>query len=211
MWRLLYPLRYFSLVNNEKRSIDLWPSLLLAGLLALPFVALPGTSFFSPNGFLDKLLTLMSCLTGFYVAALVAAATFSHPDLDKTITAGPIALVTKDHDGKRITELLTRREFACTIFGYLAFSTLALSIVAAFLIALTNAKTQALSSGGALGHFFAGNYFLYVRGVIIFGICLVTSHIFMVTCLGLYYLMDRLYRRDRRIVTPKSSADSDAA
>jgi hypothetical protein len=211
MWRLLYPLRYFALVNNEKRHIDLWPSIILAVLLAAPFVALPGTSFFSPNGFLDKLLTLMSCLTGFYVAALVAAATFSHPDLDKTITAGPIALVTKDHDGKRITELLTRREFACTIFGYLAFATLTLSIIAAFLIALSNAKLVALSGGGNWAAFFASSYFLYVRGVVIVAICLTAAHIFIVTCLGLYYLMDRLYRRDRRIVTPKSSTDSDAA
>src|ERR1700730_2621647 len=107
MWRLLYPLRYFALVNNEKRHIHLCPSIVIAFFLALPFIAMPGAPFFSPNGFLDKLLTLLSCLTGFYVAALVAAATFSHPDLDKTITAGPIALVTKDHDGKRITELLT--------------------------------------------------------------------------------------------------------
>jgi hypothetical protein len=119
--------------------------------------------------------------------------------------------VTKDYDGKRITELLTRREFACTIFGYLSFSALTLSIVAAFLIALSNAKLTALSSGGTWGVFFASPYFLYVRGVVIAALCLATAHIFIVACLGLYYLMDRLYRRDRRIITPKSSADSDAA
>lgn len=211
MWRLYYPLRYFALVNNEKRHIDLWPSLAIAALLALPFLVLPGTSFFSPNGFLDKLLTLTSVLTGFYVAALVAAATFSHPDLDKTITAGPIALVSKDQDGNRITELLTRREFACTIFGYLAFSTLALSIAAAFLIALSNAKSTAISSGSIWAAFFSSSYFLYLRGAVIVAVSLVTAHVFIVTCLGLYYLMDRLYRRDRQIVTPKSTADSDVA
>jgi hypothetical protein len=77
---------------------------------------------FYPNGFIDRLLTLTSALTGFYVAALVAAATFNHPDLDNVIKSGPIALITKDSDGHNISEFLTRREFICTIFSYLAFS-----------------------------------------------------------------------------------------
>ena len=74
MFRLFYPLRYFRLRNNEKRLLDVVPAVLLAIALALPFLFLPGASFFRPNGFLDKLLTLTSGLTGFYIAALVAAA-----------------------------------------------------------------------------------------------------------------------------------------
>jgi hypothetical protein len=212
MWRLYYPLRYFALVNNEKRHIDLWPTLVLALALTAPFVILPETGFFHANGFLDKLLTLTSALTGFYVAALVAAATFQHPDLDKTITAGPIALVRKGDDGQRVTELLTRREFACTIFGYLAFSTLALSLVAAFLVSISGANLGALATWPVLGALVAGPTFLLIRGVVIFTLCAMTAHMAVVTCLGLYYLMDRLYRRDRQIVTPKSSvSNSDAA
>ena len=77
MWRRTYPLRYFYLDNKEKSTIDLWGSARIAILLPLRLFCLPGTSFFRPNGFLDRLLTLTAALTGFYVAALVAAATFA--------------------------------------------------------------------------------------------------------------------------------------
>ena len=61
----------------------------------------PAEYFFSANGFLDKTLLLTVALTGFYVAALVAAATFGHPDLDKVIKDWPVILLVKDVDGKK--------------------------------------------------------------------------------------------------------------
>src|SRR5258708_3423171 len=121
MRRLLYPLRYFWIENSEKRRIDVWGTLVLTVLLGAPFIFVHGASFFQSGGFLDKLMGVTAALTGFYVEALVAAATFSHPDLDKVITVGSIALITRDDDGKKISELLTRREFVCTLFGYLAY------------------------------------------------------------------------------------------
>ena len=60
MWRLLYPLRYFSLVNDEKRHIDLWPTILLALFISAPFIVLDGIPFFHKDGFLDKILVLTS-------------------------------------------------------------------------------------------------------------------------------------------------------
>lgn len=208
MWRLFYPLRYFSLVNNEKRHIDLWPTALLAVILATPFVFVPGAIFFSPNGFLDKLLTLTTALTGFYVAALVAAATFSHPDLDKTIRVGSIALVRKGDDGVRIQDLLTRREFACTIFGYLAFATLAVSLSAAVAIALSAVPTGPLQGVRWVGQIFELQNWLIVRGLIILLFTTAISHITVVTSLGLYYLMDRLYRQEPRVTAKKSDRDA---
>ncbi|PSC03803.1 hypothetical protein SLNSH_16980 [Alsobacter soli] len=192
MWRLVYPLKYFRLQNSEKKRFDLLPTLLLAALLAAPFLILPGASFFKPNGLLDKLLALTSALTAFYVAALVAVATFSHPSLDKVIRSGPIALITRDDDGHKIQQDLTRREFACFIFGYLSFSALLISIGAAAAVALS----------GTAGAF--GEAFLWVRSVVIVAFCLALAHLVVATTLGLYYLMDRLYRHDREITSKKS-------
>ena len=206
MWRLFYPFRYFRLDNAEKRRLDLWPTVVLAVLIATPFLVGPGANFFGTNGFLDKLILLTGPLTGFYIAALVAAATFGHPDLDKTIQSGPIALITKDMDGQRVRELLTRREFACTIFGYLAFSTFLLSIVAVVLVALSTIDRKMLHGWAYLGVLFGGLPWTIVRDVIICVIVVATSHLVTVTALGTYYLMDRLYRRDRQIVTRKIDA-----
>ena len=212
MWRLFYPLRYFRLVNNEKRHIDLWPTLLLAILLALPFVLLPGASFFHKDGFLDKLLILTSALTGFYVAALVAAATFTHPDLDKVFKAGPVALVTRDDDGHTIREHLTRREFVCTIFGYLAFSSLTISLFSSLFVGAADFNHATPGHWRYIGRFISpligGDYEWVTRDVIVFCFTLAIAHLAVVTGLGLYYLMDRLYRRDREIVTQRRQSSS---
>lgn len=193
MWKVLYPIQYFRLSNKEKRRIDVFPTLALALIIAVPFIFLPKSNFFHVDGFLDKILTLTSGLTGFYVAALVAAATFGHPDLDKVIKSGPIALITKDDEGNIVSEYLTRREFACTIFGYLAASTLILSIASAFSIGLS-----------PIDWGFFGKYSSYCRAVVIVAFSIWISHITTVTALGLFYLMDRLYRDDPKITTKKS-------
>lgn len=205
MWRLFYPLRYFSLVNNEKRHIDLWPTVALAALISAPFILLDGLPFFHKDGFLDKILVLTSALTGFYVAALVAAATFDHPDLDKVFKAGPVALISKDADGNKIAEHLTRREFVCTIFGYLAFSSFVISLLAAFFIAVSTYDHEAAAKLPIIGAFIGGEYVNVTRGIVLFAFAAGIAHLAVVTSLGLYYLMDRLYRRDREIITPKTN------
>jgi hypothetical protein len=208
MWRLFYAFRYFRLDNAEKRGLDLWPTLVLAALIATPFLVGPGANFFGANGFLDKLLLLTGPLTGFYVAALVAAATFSHPDLDKTIQSGPVALITRDVDGNRVRDLLTRREFVCTIFGYLAFAAFALSVIAVVLVSLSSLDRAELSTWAYIGFLFGGLWWSILRGVTICFLVAATCHIIVATCLGIYYLMDRLYRRDRQIVTRKPGSEA---
>ena len=194
MWRIFYPIQYFRLSNADKRRIDLIPTIVLGLLVAVPFLGLEGTSFFRANGFLDRVLTLTSALTGFYVAALVAAATFLHPDLDKPIKTGPVILITKDEDGNISREALTRREFACMIFGYLAASTLMLSLAIAFVVGISTAKIPSL----AMPHFWLARAGL----ILLFTVWI--SHIVTVTALGLFYLMDRLHRDDAKITTKKS-------
>jgi hypothetical protein len=194
MWRILYPLRYFRLKNSEKLKIDLFATLGFGVLIALPFLLVPNAPFFRNGGLLDKLLVLSSALTGFYVAALVAAATFSHPDLDKTITVGPVALIGRDADGKKVSEALSRREFACMIFGYLAFLALVFSITAAIAVSFSEAAGSVR---------WVGEYAVYLRAAFILVFSMMIANLFVVTSLGLYYLMDRLYRRDRQIISRK--------
>ncbi|MCK1456697.1 hypothetical protein IVB36_38915 [Bradyrhizobium sp. 35] len=194
MWRIFYPIQYFRLSNADKRRIDVIPTFVLALLIAIPFIVVGGASFFKANGFLDRILTLTAGLTGFYVAALVAAATFLHPDLDKPIKTGPVVLITKEADGTINREALTRREFACMIFGYLAASTLLLSLAISFVVGISTANWSTLL-GGSL---------LFVRGALLLCFAIWISHIVTVTALGLFYLMDRLHRDDLQITTKKS-------
>jgi hypothetical protein len=180
----------------------------LATLITIPFVALPDVSFFKPNGFLDKILLLTAALTGFYVAALVAAATFSHPDLDKVIRSGPLVLIDKDTNGDVIREELTRREFACLIFGYLAFAAFVISVLSAFLIALSGANLGEMASWRVVGFLVQGDVWLLLRAVVVFCMSAMVAHLSVATALGLYYLMDRLYRYDRQIIPKKQESDA---
>jgi hypothetical protein len=202
MWRVFFPLRYFALINSEKKHIDLWPTLALATMLALPFLCLPGVSFFRSGGFLDKIMILTGALTGFYVAALVAAATFTLDDLDKVIALGSIELPLRV-EGKKVRVALTRREFACTIFGYLAFSAMMISVFAALFVTISIANHSALQNVPLAGRLFSGAWFQYVRGTFVVLFSLAISHLVVTTSLGLYYLMDRLYRKDPKIITEK--------
>ena len=208
MWRLFYPLGYLRLQNPHKARIDIISAGFLGVVIACPFILLPGANFFSGGGFLDKLLGLTSALTGFYVAALVAAATFTHPDLDKTITAGPIALITKGANGNRISELLTRREFVCSMFGYLAFSAMILSLAASIAIGISPINKTLALQWPIFGFLFEPKIFWYSRASVVLMFCLLTAHLTVTTSLGLYYLMDRLYRRDRQVVTPKPKTEA---
>ncbi|MBS0274481.1 MAG: hypothetical protein JSR55_08775 [Proteobacteria bacterium] len=205
MWRLFYPLTYLSLTNSEKRHIDLWPTLAFALVIALPFILISHSNFFHDGGFLDKLLLLTSALTGFYVAALVAVATFPNADMDKVITVGAITRKVKGADGKPDEEHLTRREFSCAIFGYLAFSALMISVVSVVSVSLSETIDSALRSIPRIGVIFTDSYIAYPRGVLIAIYALAASHLVVVTCLGLYYLTGRVYRRDPQVVTKKAA------
>ena len=141
MWRLFRPLRYFGLRNREKTIIDVVGTLVIAVVVLVPFLIFPEASFFRAGGFLDRLIGLLSALTGFFVAALVAAATFAHPDLDREMTNGAVEM--KVSDGKSYTwQRLTRRELACAIFGYLSFAAFLLSVAAAMIVPIATATTS---------------------------------------------------------------------
>lgn len=203
MWRLIYPLRYFSLINNEKRHLDFWPTAVLSLVIAAPYLFLPGTNFFGQDGFLDKLIALTTALTGFYVAALVAAATFAHPDLDKTILVGSIAIEVKNAEGKPEKQLLTRREFACMVFGYLAFATLFASLASAIAVSTSGASVERFSNFPWVGPIFKHDVWIWLVRATTFGFSMLIAHIAVVTSLGLYYLMDRLYRQEPRVTARK--------
>lgn len=195
MWRIVFPLRYFRIHNTEMGHINLWPTLVLAAVIALPFLIVPGASFFRDHGFLDKLLALTSALTGFYIAALVAAATFTHDDLDKVIVLGSVSLPLKV-DGEVVEKPLTRRQFACAIFGYLAFSAMILSLLSALFVGMSGADFSA---------FLSTDTFLIVRGAFVVAFSMGIAHLIVATCLGLYYMMDRLYRRDPKVTSEKKN------
>lgn len=205
MWRLFRPLRYFGLRNREKTTIDVVGTLVLSLLILIPFLLFPEASFFRSGGFLDRLIGLLSALTGFFVAALVAAATFAHPDLDREMTNGAVEM--KVPDGKSYTwQRLTRRELACAIFGYLSFAAFLLSVAAAIIVPIASSTTSPpwfLPSG------WIATLSSYRSGIRVLSMVLVAvplAHVMTATGLGIFYLMDRLHHRRPVIVSRADAA-----
>lgn len=210
MWRLLFPLKYFALHNREKSRIDIFPALVLGAVICIPYIIIPDSNFFEQDGFLDKVMPLSSALTAFYVAALVAVATFSHPDLDREIKVGAIYVVEKGDDGKEKKDFLTRRQFACIIFGYLAFISMVLSVAAAVIVPLSPVPVSSLpDSLGKLSDLIVPWRAINSIGMVLFGVTV--AHMMVVTGVGLFYLMERIHDRAPVVLTKKRAKSQDVA
>ena len=203
MDKIFFPLRYLALVNAEKRRVEFVATLAITVLLSGPFLMLAGTNFFHPNGFLDKTLTLTSCLTGFYIAALVAAATFNLSDLDNPIRFGNVYVVTKGPDGKKVHDNLTRRQLVCHIFGYLSFLSFFLSVMSGYCVSMAGSSTTSFIS------FFPSSLhpaLSVVRMLTIVGVSAIISHLLVVTNIGIYYMMHRIFKAEPKVTTKKPEA-----
>jgi hypothetical protein len=191
-----FPLRYLSLESERGRRLywlDAGSIAAVTILTSAPFIAFDQANFFHKDGFVDKVGTFSSVLTGFYVAGLVAVATFARDTtgIDKVIEVGRVRMPIKGRE----PEYLTRREYVCSMFGYLAFVSMALTI--ASIVCVTALGTN-LFFKGLWFHFNAEVTHLSaspIRAAVIIFFNLALSSLLVTTVRGLYYLIGRLYDR----------------
>lgn len=208
----LTPLNYLRLVDERGRRIcfeDLLSTMGLTIVIAAPFLIFDDTNYFHKDGFLDKVGTFASVLTGFYVAGLLAVATFAATlgSLDNQIDVGSIILPASKADDVDLR--LTRREYVCYIFGYLAFSSLAMTIAIITVVAVVTSLAPPAE------HVFnVGRVTVHIAkkaprciGVIAWSFLL--AHIGAVTCHGLYYLIERLYAKEPTTLPERRDSDAD--
>lgn len=199
---LSYPLGYLLLTDEHGGKLyrrNLLSILMITLIISLPFI-MADANFFGDKGFLDRIGAFSSVLTGFYIAGLVGIASFSSAvgDLDVVIQHGPIRRITATGD----TEDLTRREYVSSMFGYLSFVSLSMSIGFILLIVIAGSKIEIITLLENLP--FDKNTisctFTVIRAFAIFACSLVVSHLFVTTCHGLYYMIDRLYHKEARLL-----------
>ncbi|MBX5268620.1 hypothetical protein HJB99_08005 [Rhizobium sp. NLR17b] len=208
---LTYPLGYLRLKDADGRYLyrrNLLALVALTAIVSAPFI-IANANFFGDKGFLDRIGSFSAVLTGFYIAALVGIASFSTAigDLDEEILVGPISREAANGE----PENLTRRQYVCALFGYLSFVSLIISLGSILLIVLGGASTDVLMLFAefprlaALADTITG---LIRVGVVI--ICsLVISHMFITTCHGLYYMIDRLYHKEAQILKKPTAKRSE--
>jgi hypothetical protein len=192
---LLFPLDYLKLENAWgklviRRDIVAW--IIVSVLLSTPFIAFDGMNFFHKDGFLDKIGTFSSVLTGFYVAALIAVATLSSnfANLDSKIETGVIRRPSEFESES--PEDLTRREYVCLMFGYLAFVSLVLTGASLIIVALSPV-VHPFSIRLQVHSYYSIWDYRWVRALVILTASVPISSLAITTVRGLYYLVERLY------------------
>jgi hypothetical protein len=168
---------------------DVLPLVLVVAVCWLVSHLVPDLNFFGTDGVVDRIGTLTSTLTGFYVAALVAAATFasSHAELDEVIKKGKVYQLTLV-EGQPDEDYLTRREYVCAIFGYVSISALLISISSILIVSISDAVSTTMRPGTwtdcAIEMLAGLSALIYM--ILVFHLIITTAH-------GLYYLSYRLY------------------
>jgi hypothetical protein len=169
-----------------------WTVLAIALVITTPFVYFD-LNYFGERGLLDRFGGFSAVLTGFYIAALVGVASFSSSlgDLDEPIEVGTITRV--DESGAPYD--LTRRQYVCSMFGYLAFVSLVISMIAIVLVSVSNFAWSKAITGLVpwQSRRAAADGIEVGISVLMFVINMVLAHMLVTTCYGLYYLIDRLY------------------
>lgn len=203
---LTYPLNYLKLKDEKGNRLFRRNSLALVSLvtvLSAPFI-LFDANYFGDKGFLDRFGSFSAVLTGFYIAALVGVANFASSvgDLDSEIEVGPISRPNPNPlEGEQKEELLTRRQYVCSMFGYLAFVSLVLSVGAILLIVTAvplRSTIGTLMEWVGLGSI--KNELHFLSAVVVVGFNIILAHLLVTTFHGLYYLIERLYAKKPKIL-----------
>ena len=169
---------------------EVYLALLLTSLVVLAWYLSDMPNSFGKDGLVDGLGTFTSVLAGFFVAGLVAIATFfrENSSLDDVIEKGPGILNYGTDDEER----LTRRQYVCSMFGFLVALSFFLAISSILLRSFSPAVAQDLIPIlENLAPKLAWHKIIEVVGLFIWVLFFVWQ--ISLTLRGLYYLMDRIY------------------
>lgn len=145
-----------------------------------------GVNVFGEYGIVHGVNQLLQLLVGFYVAALAAVATFSRPGLDEPTGGDPLILDQKADDP------LSRRRFACLLFGHLAVVGFTLYMIGVLAMAMAPSLRELLAGLILQVDGVSINVAAVVRIVFAWLHLVVSAHLFIVTLFGVYFLAIRV-------------------
>ncbi|USP09803.1 hypothetical protein L1S45_22075 [Aeromonas dhakensis] len=175
--KLLKPLRYIQISNNEKRWFDLWLPITFAVLVTVLLYLLPKPiSFLGKDSIVSLTNGILQILSGFYIASMAAVATFNRDGMDDPMAGGDCPRL----DGQK----LTRRGFLSYLFGYLAFT----SILMYFAGGLCQLMLESLRE------LFRDYPWIKMVGSFLYLTAL--FNIIFTTVLGMHFLIDRIHRSE---------------
>lgn len=178
---LLTPLSFLRLSSPDLIFYQWQLPAILTIISLLTFYLIPvPPPLFTDKGLVNTVNGLLNTLVGFYIAALAAVAAFPSDILDSEMK-GHAPTITDYRQGQSFVEKLTRRRFLVILFGYSAFLSIMLFSFGAISLMLSP----------SVEHVFCTTLFKGAWLVLYFSMA---SSLFVVTLLGLHYLIDRMHR-----------------
>lgn len=189
--RLVSPIKYLSIQHELKSRFDWgWPLILTAVTMAIFWLLPVKPEILGDGGIIRGLRDLIALLAAFFVVALAAVATFAEATLDRPMQGRTPTL--DKHD-------LTRRQFVCYLFGYLATLSfvLFLSAIAAQVLA-PSLKAELSPSALWWAKAIGGTLF-----------ALAFWNMIVTTLLGIYFLVERVHLAEPIDGPPQSGPTTD--
>ncbi|MCB2073624.1 MAG: hypothetical protein H6917_07875 [Novosphingobium sp.] len=183
-------------------AIELYISIAIALFLVVAWLWLGMPNTFAKDGLVDGLGALSTVLAGFFVAGLVAIATFfrENSSLDDVIEHGP-AILNYSTDNE---EYFTRRQYVCSIFGFLVGLSFFLAISAIFLRSFSEPVSQLLHEKETEIYGISIPWHTCVEFLTVYVWITVFTWQIILTLRGIYYLMDRIYDVRPSLGKPKN-------
>jgi hypothetical protein len=176
--QLVTPVRYLKIQNRPKFYVDIAMPIAAAGVSTAVLIYTAADVVGGADSLVGRVTSALQDLSGFFLAALAAVATFQATGLDQ-----PVLGITLD--GKQIV----RRRFLCYLFGYLTFASIVLLVVGWFAESITSLLM--LLPPASL---------VYVRAACVFAYTAVVWSLFFTTLLGLHYLVERMHQQNPQVV-----------
>ncbi|BEN31774.1 hypothetical protein [Serratia marcescens] len=183
--QLLRPFGYLNIKGVSGKFIYDWVIPLILSLISICYLIFAINSpdaLLGNDGFFKSVISFISILPGFYIAALAAIATFNRKQIDDPLISdsGTPYIYVKGvkENGKpyRTKEDITRRLFLCMLFSFLTAESILLIMLHNFAIPLIATTTPPLYL----------NMYLFV-------FLLILWQLLVTTFFGLYYLGDRIH------------------
>lgn len=187
MRELLRPFSFLSIRHPSNFSVWVnWALPLITTSVALIFLQWLGAevNLFGAQGLLDRLLSFVQTMAGFYIAALAAVSSFNSPHLDREMpTPAPTMYIM--YNGHMQLVSATRRRFLTSMFAYLTSLSFLFSLAAIAALVLGAPLKQICPDAISFFRWIGTGFFLFT--------------LFQMTCVtfwGLFYLGERMITPD---------------
>lgn len=190
--KLFTPLNYLRIKHPQKLLIDIILPIVFSVLICVVFYFLPKpVALLGQNGLVASLSSFLQVLSGFFIAALGAIATFPNKNIDESTDGVSLEL-----NGV----VLTRRQFLSYMFGFLSFTGFVLVLISKIVLSGESNLSYLLSDLDKQSVIRLKLLFLFIYFAIF-------NSLLFTTLFGLHYLTEKIHEEKSEFTSEVGDAE----